>query len=163
MPVGLAGLAMINPSSGAGLGEQFRGWLIMAVLADLEQYRLDAERGEDVAIGGIAGHRERHPVSGLERGEKRQLKGGRRAGRDDDFGRVDRQAVLRAIVPGDRLAQRRYAERVGVADAGIIERLARRLQHRLRRRRAGLADFEMDDISPRQPRTRWRRASHPSR
>ena len=57
--------------------------------------------------------------------------------------------VLRAIMRRDRLSQSRDAERVGIADAGVVERPPRRLAHRLRRRRAGLADFEMDDIGTR--------------
>ena len=86
---------MISPSRAAGIGEQFGGRLVMRVLADLDQHRLDAERREDVAIGGIAGHGERDPIAGLERGEKGELERRRRAGCDDNLGGIDRDAVLR--------------------------------------------------------------------
>ena len=62
---------------------------------------------------------------------------------------IDRDPVLRAVMPGDRLAQRRDAERVGIADAVRRQRPPRRVEHGLGRRRAGLADFEMDDRMPR--------------
>src|SRR5207248_9684546 len=67
------------------------------------------------------------------------------AGRDDDLGRLDRDAVALAVMPGDRLAQWRDAECVGIADAVLGQGLPRRVEHRRRRRGAGLTDFEMDD------------------
>ena len=88
-----------EPGEVAGLGEQFGVGLVMRVLADLDQHRLEAERAEDVAIGGIAGRRQRDPVARLEGGEKGELEGGRRAGGDDDLGRVDGDAVLLAVMP----------------------------------------------------------------
>ena len=54
-----------------------------------------------------------------------------------------------AVMAGDRLAQRRDAERVGIADAVFGERPSRRLPHRRRGLCAGLADFEMDDAPAR--------------
>ena len=58
----------------AGLGEKFRGGLIMRVRADLDQHRFEAERGEDVAVGRVAGGGERDPITRFKRGKKRQLK-----------------------------------------------------------------------------------------
>ena len=78
--------------------------------------RHEVERGEDVAIGGIARRRQRHAVARLERREKGEDEARRRAGRDDHARGVDRDAVARRIMPGDRLAQRRQAERVGIAE-----------------------------------------------
>ena len=103
----------------------------MRVLADLDQHRLEAERRQDVAVGGIAGRGERDPVARLEGGEKRQLKRRRGAGRDDDLGGLDRDAVLFAVMPGDRLAQGRDAERVGIADAVFGQGAPRRVEHGL--------------------------------
>src|SRR5260370_32547534 len=93
----------------------------------------------------MAGGGERDPVAQLEGGEKIQLKGGRRAGRDDDLGGLDRDPVPLAVMLGDRFPQRRDAERVGIADAVFGEGAARGLEHRRGGRRAGLADFEVDD------------------
>ena len=58
----------------ARLGEQFRGRLIMGVLADRDQHRLDAERRQDVAIGRIAWHGEPDPVARFKGGEKASRK-----------------------------------------------------------------------------------------
>jgi hypothetical protein len=87
----------------ARLGEQFQRWLVMGILADRDQHRLDVECGQDVAVGRIARNGETHPVARFEGGEKGELKGGRRAGRDNDLGRVDQDAVLRPVVRGNRL------------------------------------------------------------
>ena len=62
-------------------------------LRGLDQHRLAAERREDVAIGRIAGHRDRDAVAGLEQREEGQDEPGRRAGGDDDARRVDLDAV----------------------------------------------------------------------
>ena len=130
----------------ACLGQQLGGRLVMRILPDLDQHRLDIEGRQNVAVSRVAGNREPDPVAGLESGEKPQLKGGRRAGRDDDLGGIDRDSVLRAVIGGDRLPQRRYAERIGISDPLIGQGAPGGLQHRLGRRSAGLADFEMNDI-----------------
>jgi hypothetical protein len=88
------------------------------VLADLDQYRFEAERREDVAVGRVAGRGERDPVARLERGEKGELERRRRAGGDDDLGRIDGDPVARAIIGGDRRAQRRDARGVGISRCG---------------------------------------------
>ena len=131
-----------------GAFEQLRVRLVMRVRPDLDQHRLQPERRQDVAIGRIARRRQRHPVPRLERREKCQLERRRRSGRDDDFAGIDRDPVLLPVMPGNRLAQRRDAERVGIADAVRRQRPPRRVEHGFGRRRAGLADFEMDDRMP---------------
>ena len=93
----------------------------------LDQHRLAAERGEDVAIGRIAGQRDRDAVARLEQREERQDEAGRRAGGDDDALGIDVDAVASAIVPRDARAQRRDAERSRYSRARPdVERGARR-------------------------------------
>ena len=121
----------------------------MRVLADLDQHGFEIERRQDVAVGGVARGGERDPIARLEGGKKRQLKGRRGAGRDDDVGGLDRDAVLFAVMAGDRLAQGRDAERVGIADAVFGQGAPCRVEHDFGRRCSGLADFEMDDRVPR--------------
>ena len=84
-----------QPVERARFGEQLGGRLVMGILADRDQHRLDLESRQDVAIGRIARNGEPDPVAGLEGGEKGELKGGRRAGRDDDLGGIDGNPVLR--------------------------------------------------------------------
>ena len=76
----------------------------------LDQHRLAPERLEDMAIGRIARHRDRHPVAGLEQGEEREDKPRRRSGCDDDPRRIDRYVVALMVMPRDARAQRRDAE-----------------------------------------------------
>ena len=105
----------------------------------------EIERRQDVAIGGIAGRRERDAVAGIEARQEGERKAARRAGRHDDaLGRHLRLVGL-AIVPRDALAQRRNAERGDIADAVAVEGGMRRGQRPLGCRRAGLADLEVND------------------
>src|SRR5438132_1700367 len=94
VPVGLAGLATRTPLSGARRS------------GGLDQHRLATECLEDVAIGRIAGNRDRHPVTRLEQSEERQDEAGRRSGRDDDPRRIDYHAIALLIVTRDARAQR---------------------------------------------------------
>ena len=71
----------------------------------LDQHRLAAERGEDMAVRRITGHRDRYPVAGLEHGEKAQDESARRSRGDHDPFRIDVAAVGLAVVPGDAPAQ----------------------------------------------------------
>ena len=86
-------------------------------LRRLDHHRLAAERREDMAIGRIARQRDRDAVARLEQREECQDEARRRAGRDDDARRIDRDAIGVAIVPRDARAQRRNAERLGIAEA----------------------------------------------
>ena len=49
---------------------------------------------------------------------------------------------------GDRLAQRRKAERRRVVDIARRDRALRSVDHRLRRREIGLADLHVNDVAP---------------
>ena len=93
----------------------------------------------------IAGTRDRDPVARLEQREERQDEAGRRAGRHDDALGLDRDAVRLGIVPRDARAQRRDAERLGVADVAEIERRLRGATRGARRRRGRLADLHVHD------------------
>ena len=90
---------------------------------------LDAERGEDVAVGGIAGRGDRDPVADVEHGEKGEVERRRGAGRHRDPLRRNGNAVVLVVVRGDRLAQAAQAERIGIADAAILQRPRRRFAH----------------------------------
>ena len=135
-----------QPVESAQIGEELGCRLVMGVLADFDQHRLDVERRQDVAIGRVPRDREPHSVAGLEGGEKGKLERGRRAGRDDDLGGVDGDAVLGLVVAGNRLPQRRDTERIGIADPFAPQGAASGIEHRLGRRGPRLADFEMDHV-----------------
>ena len=111
--------------------------------------RHEIERGQDIAVGGIARRRQGDPVAGLEGGKKRQDEARRGAGRDDDPRRIDADAVGVAIMPRDRLAQRGKAERLGIAERVLVERAPRRRAHGSWRRRSGLADLEVQHVGAR--------------
>ena len=78
-----------------------------------------------MAVGRIAGTRDRDPVARLEQREERQDEAGRGAGRDRDALGLDRDAVGLGIVACDAVAQRRNAERLGIADVAGVERRPR--------------------------------------
>ena len=105
-PVGLAGLANSTPFERL-LPMRFRqmrgGEMPCAVELDLDH--LDAERRQDVAVGGIAGCCDRDAVADVEHRQEGQVEGGRGAGRHGDPAGRDLEAVVLAIVRGDRLAQ----------------------------------------------------------
>ncbi len=113
----------------------------------LDQHRLAAERGQDMPIRRIAGHRDRDAVARLEHRQKRQDEPAGRAGRDHDPLGIDRAAVSIAIMPGDPRAQRGNAERRGIIDPPAVERGLRGRDRGLRRRRRRLADFHVNDMA----------------
>ena len=55
-----------QPIEPARVGEQLGCRLVMGVLTDLDQHRLDVERRQDVAIARVSRDREPHSVAGLE-------------------------------------------------------------------------------------------------
>ena len=114
----------------------------------LDRRRFDAKSLENVAIRRIARRGDRHARARIEKGEERQSEAARRTGRDGySFGRhLDAMGV--AVVPRDSRAQAWAAERLGIADAAPIERGDGGFPHDARRRRAGLAYFEMHDVVP---------------
>ncbi len=114
--------------------------------AGLDQHRLAAERGEDVAIRRIAGIGQRDAIARLEQREERQHKSARRAGGDDDARRIDLHGISVRIMPRDARAQSGNAERLGIGDRAGQSR-ARRIARRLWRRRRRLADLHMHDLA----------------
>ena len=101
VPVGLAGLATSTPCSGllrcaAISASAVSAWRLRSIR--LDQHRLAAERRQDVAIGWIAGHRDRHPVAGIEQRQERQDEAAGRAGGHDDTACIERQSVCLAII-----------------------------------------------------------------
>ena len=125
VPVGLAGLADQNALQWrlAVRGEQrLAGQRVTRVARGLDQHRLAAERGEDMAVRRIAGHGDGDPVARLEHRQKGQDERTRRAGGDDDPPRIDGKIVGFAIMAGDPLPERGDPERGGVVDPHRIER-----------------------------------------
>ncbi len=126
--------------------EQLDRGLVARRLGAGQRHRLDAEGVQDVLVTGIARLDERDPVAGVEGGEEAQHEARRRAGRHHDPLGRHLDPVPGAIVPGDPLAQRRDAERVGVAELLGVERGPRRLDHGCGRAGAGLADLQVNHI-----------------
>ena len=136
-PVGLGGV------------EQSRGGLVARVRTAVDLDDLAAERGEDVAVGRVAGPGERDPVTGLEGREEGEDEPAGRTGRDRHSRRVDLEAVPPPVVRGELGAQLADAQRRRVrersargVDAG------RRLGHEARRTARGLARAERHDVAP---------------
>ena len=77
---------------------------------------LAAQRREDVAVAGVAGAGHGHAVARVERREEGQQEAAGAAGGHHDVLGGDVEAVGAAVVPGDRGAQRRDAQRDGVAE-----------------------------------------------
>ena len=116
------------------------------VRAEAEAHDLDAERAEDVLVGGEGRLRHHDPVARVEGGEEAQHEGARRADGDDHPPGIDAEVVAGAVVLGDRRAQRRPPERFGVAERDRAQRPAGRLEDRCRWTPAGLADLQMDHV-----------------
>ena len=75
VPVGLAGLPTSTPFSGVlrcAASKRLAGQRMARVARRLDQHRLAAERGEDVAVRRIAGHGHRDAIAGLEHRKERQ-------------------------------------------------------------------------------------------
>ncbi len=152
VPVGLAGLPISTPLSGARrcAASSMSGVIAQRVACvRLDQHRLAAERGQDMAIGRVAGHCDRHPVAGLEQREKGEDEAAGRAGGDDHAIGIDRYAVGIGIVAGNARPQRRNSERLGVADSPGRERSARGGDRSRRCGRRRLPDLHMDDAAAR--------------
>ena len=124
----------------------FAGQRVAGVARGLDQHRLAAERGQDMAIGRIAGHGDRHPVARLEHRKERQDETAGRARRDHDPLGVYGTAISIAVVPGDPRAKRGNAERGGVVDPSLIEGRVGGRDRRFRRRRCRLPDFHVNDM-----------------
>jgi hypothetical protein len=99
-----------------------------------------------VAVCRVAGTAHRHRVADVEGGEEQRGEGRGRAGRDDDLVGVDGQPVVVGIVPRNRLTQRPYAGRLGIAEHLTFQR-AHRCPGGDRSRGRGLAGAQRDDIT----------------
>ena len=96
-------------------------------------HRHEVEGVQDVAIGGIARRRHRHPCAGIEQAQEGQNEAGRRARRDDDALRRDGDPVGLPVMAGDALAQRGEAQGLGIGKPAAIQRMAGCRDHRTRR------------------------------
>jgi hypothetical protein len=129
-------------------GEQgFAGQCVAGFARGLDQHRLAAERGEDMAIRRITGHRDRNAIARFEHRKKAQDKCARRAGGDHDPRRIHRAAVGLKVMPGDALAQRGNTKRRGVIDPRAVERRVGGRYRRFRRRSRRLPDFHVNDMA----------------
>ena len=128
VPVGLAGEPTTTPLSGRTRCCASRLSLVIdqrvAALVSMQD-RLAAQRGEDVAIGRIAGHRHRDAIARLESSEKREHEAGRGAGGDDDPLRIDVETVPFGIGARDAPPQRSDAQASRYSHAGPLESAAR--------------------------------------
>ncbi len=97
----------------------------------------------------IAGIGQRHPVARLEQRQKRQDEGARGTGGHHHAGGIEREVVGLFVMAGDAGPQRRYAQRLGIAEAARAERLLRRLQGGGGRRPRRLAHFHVHDSAAR--------------
>ena len=108
--------------------------------------RLLPERGQDVAIAGVAWCGQGHPRALVEQRQEGQHEPGRRARRHHHPLRGDVDAVALAVVAGDALAQRRQPQGDRVAQRLAVERPLHRLDRGARRGRARLAHLHVDDL-----------------
>ena len=113
----------------------------------LDQHRFATKRGQDMAIGRIAGHRDRHPVARLEHRKKGQDEGARRPRGDDNPFGIHGAAVNFAVMPCDAFAQRWDPERGGVVDPPAVERGVSGRYCGLRCRSRRLSDFHVNDVA----------------
>ena len=165
MPVGLAGLATSTPASGASRCASSTCSAVSAQRvsgADRDLHRDEAERLQDVAVGGIGGRGHGDAVARVEGAEEDQVEAAGGAGRHHHARRRELDAVGLAIVARDPLAERPDAERLGIAEAAL-QGLGRGAEHRRRRRRAGLSDLHVDDAAGRPPPVRPPRRARPWR
>ena len=112
-----------------------------------DQHRLTAERAQNMAVGRIAGIGQRHPVARLEHRQEGQDESARGAGSHHHAGGIERQIIGLRVVAGDSPAQRRYPERLGIADAPVLQRSLRRLNGCHRRGRCRLPHLHMHNTA----------------
>ena len=104
---------------GVQLGDLLDGGLEPRLRAGRDLDHVDAERGEHVAVAGVARPGHRNLVADLERRQEREQEPAAAPGGHDHLVGVDVDAVGPLVVGGDRLAQledpdrRRVAERIG--------------------------------------------------
>ncbi|MCY1234263.1 hypothetical protein D9M72_468400 [compost metagenome] len=103
-----------------------------------------AESGEDVAVGRIAGPRDGDAVARIKQRKEGEIEAGGRSRGDCHPLRIERDTVALPVVAGDRGSQRQSAECVGIAKAPMLECVARSFESRLRRRVGRLPDGHRD-------------------
>ena len=123
--------------------EKLGGRLEAVLRLGWNQDRLHTQRGQDVAVGRVAGRGQRDPVAGLESRQKGQQETARGACGRDDACRVHLDPVGLLVVPGDAFAQGRDAQRQGVTDTVAVQGPAHGLQHRWGRRGARLTHLHV--------------------
>ena len=110
------------------------------------RHHLDVERGQDVAVGRIAGFRDRDACPGVEGGQERQDEPARGPDGRSDPGRVDLDAVDVAVMSGDPLAQGGQPEGLGVAAAPLRQGSGGGGHGGGRGAARGLADLEVQNV-----------------
>jgi hypothetical protein len=109
---------------------------------------LAPEGREHVAVAGIAGSRDRHPVADVERREERQEEPAARTGRHDHVVGRHVDPVAAPVVVGDRRAQLDDAGRRRVAEGVARRQQADRLVvDRAGRAAARLAREQVDQVA----------------
>ncbi len=130
---------------GMGLRDQLRRQREARLRPDFDGNRLQPQRDQDVAVGRIARSGDRDAIAGLETGEEGEDEAARGSGRDHDALGRQLDAIGITVMPGDALAQRIGPQRLGVADAPILQRAAGCGTDRGRCGGRGLADLHMHD------------------
>ena len=110
-------------------------------------HRGHAKRHQDIAIRRIAGGRHGDAVARLERRQEPKQKSGGRASCHHDPALRHGNAVAVVIEPGNRRAQRRNAESVGITQPVAVQCPLRRLDHGGRRSGRRLPDLQMKHLA----------------
>ena len=105
------------------LGEHLHGRLEPGLRSALDLDHLTAQCGEDVAIAGIAGTGDCHPISGIEARQEGEQEATRGAGGQHDVVDGDGEAVFVRVGIGDRLPKFGNAQGDGVAQLVGLQRL----------------------------------------
>ena len=112
---------------------------------DRDRDRRRADEAGQRLVDRVAGIRDEDLVAGVDQAEDRVQHHALATDRDEDLERLDREALARGGIGGDRLAQGRDpGERRVVRRAGVERRL-RGLPDVGRRVEVGLAELEVDD------------------
>mmetsp|Transcript_53113 Transcript_53113/g.124155 ORF Transcript_53113/g.124155 Transcript_53113/m.124155 type:complete len:405 (-) Transcript_53113:1279-2493(-) len=112
-----------------------------------QQARGRVRRRHEMAVAGVARVGHEHLVTPLEEREAGELQRRRGAGRDGDALRGDVEPEALTVPGGNRLTERRQAERVGVG-RGPLGHTRDRLPHGGGRAEVRLADVEPDHPAP---------------
>ena len=113
VPVGFDGVATSTPavSSSHAAGDPVRGELPRRVGVDGDGPSGRAQHAEEVAVARVAGVGQQHVLAGIDGGGQREQQRARGARGDDHALGCDVHAEALGVHRGDRLPQRRDAER----------------------------------------------------